>query len=227
MGIVEPVLFVAADRREFDGFFRKDQVRLPWPLDFAAKVPCGWLLAANGAGPERSAEAVEVALKHGPVSAIVSTGYCGALDRSLAAADLVVATDVNGIPARQPVTKRKHAAGAVVSIDRVVQTAAEKARLRELGPIAVEMEAAGVAGAASRRGLPFYCVRVVTDRADETLAIDFNQARDARGRIRASRVVLEAMRRPWRGIPELLLLARRSRQASVALGEFLADCRIA
>ena len=54
-----------------------------------------------------------------------------------------------------------------VRIDHVAQTADEKRRLRAGGASAVEMEAGGVAERARARDVPFYCVRVVTDLADE------------------------------------------------------------
>lgn len=220
-----PLLLVAAERREFGQALMKGAKRLNWPIDFAARAG-DRLLAANGAGPVRSAEAVDVALKHGPVRAVVSMGYCGALDRALQVGDIVVAVEINGIPGNIPESWRKYTAGPVVSIDRIANSAAEKAALRAGGAIAVEMEAAGVAERASRAGLPFYCVRVVTDRADETLSIDFNAVRDRSGRIRATGVLISAMRHPWDRVPELLMLARRSRLAARELGEFLADCRI-
>jgi nucleoside phosphorylase len=225
MDIAEPVLVVAADRREFEPWLRNGVEFLRWPVDFAARSG-RWLLVANGAGPIRAAEAVDTATMIGPVSAVVSAGFCGALDHRLVVADIVVATEVNSTPARMPFSGRKCAAGAIVSIDRVVQTVEEKGRLRESGAIAVEMEAAGVVARAGKLGLPFFCVRAVTDRADETLSIDFNAARDESGRIRTAGVIMGAMKKPWAGIPELLTLARRSRLASRALGEFLADCRI-
>src|SRR5688572_7847793 len=85
-----PLLLVAAGRREFGPALTKGGKRLNWPLDFAARAG-DWLLAANGAGPMRSAEAVDVALRHGPVRAVVSMGYCGALDEALRVGDIVVA----------------------------------------------------------------------------------------------------------------------------------------
>lgn len=225
MGTAEPVLAVAAERREFGAWLKNDIELLNWPVDFAARYG-RWLLVANGAGPDRAAEAVDAALAMEPVTAVVSTGYCGALDDSLFVADIVVATEVNGARAQVLASARRYAAGPIVSVDRVVQTAEEKGRLRTKGAIAVEMEAAGVAERALKLGLPFYCVRVVTDCADETLSIDFNAARDRSGRIRTAGVIRGALRRPWVGVPELLTLARRSRIASRALGDFLADCRI-
>lgn len=225
MGTADPVLVVAADRQEFRAWLKNDVELLRWPVDFAARSG-QWLLVANGAGPAQAAEAVDAALAKGSVSAVVSAGYCGALDRSLSVADVVVATEVNGRRIRAPMSAQKYTAGPIVSVDRVVQTVEEKARLRKNGAIAVEMEAAGVAERAAKLDLPFFCVRVVTDRADETLSIDFNAARDRSGRIRTSGVIRGAMKRPWVGIPELLILARRSRLASQALGDFLANCRI-
>jgi nucleoside phosphorylase len=225
MDTAEPVLAVAAQRREFGALLKNGIELLNWPVDFAARYG-RWLLVANGAGPDRAAEAVDRAVAMGPVAAVVSTGYCGALDDRLLVADIVVATEVNGARAEAPASARKFAAGPIVSVDRVVQTVEEKGRLRTSGAIAVEMEAAGVSDRAMKLGLPFYCVRVVTDRADETLSIDFNAARDRSGRIRTSGVIQEALRHPWVGISELLRLARRSRIAARALGDFLADCRI-
>jgi hypothetical protein len=66
---------------------------------------------------------------------------------------------------------------------------------------------------------------VVTDRADETFPVDFNAARDSSGRISRAKVVRQALRRPLLRIPRLVRLARRARQASESLGEFLAGCR--
>jgi uridine phosphorylase len=173
MGTAEPVLIVAADRREFGVWPKSRAELLNWPVDFAAKYGT-WLLVANGAGPDRAAEAVDLVLARCPVAALVSVGYCGALEASLSVADIVVATEVNGTRASTPLSTRNYFAGPIVSMDRVVQTVEEKDKLRRSGAIAVEMEAAGVAERASRLGLPFFCIRVVTDRSDETLTIAFN-----------------------------------------------------
>jgi len=52
------------------------------------------------------------------------------------------------------------------------------------------MEAAGLAREARGFGLPFMCIRVVTDQAEEGFIIDYNAARDARGRFRYGRLSL-------------------------------------
>ena len=83
--------------------------------------------------------------------------------------------DSRRYPASDPVHSAART-GAVASVDHVVPTAAEKRNLRASGASVVEMEAAGVARAPEDLGLPFYCIRAVSDLADEDLANDFNAA---------------------------------------------------
>jgi hypothetical protein len=107
----------------------------------------------------------------------------------------------------------------------VIQTVQEKKRLRALGASAVEMEALAVGHRAAQWGVPFYCVRCITDLAEEGFHLDFNAARAEDGRLLTSRIVWAAARRPATLVPELYRLYRRSRLAARTLGDFLADCR--
>jgi len=228
------ILLVAAEGMEFTGLVRRiGGERLGWPIDFARRARRGgdlWLMAANGAGPRRAAEAVQVAAGREKLDLVVSVGYCGGLDPALKAGQIVVADRVEAaesgeiFSAVEPIAQQRRLFGSIISIDRFVQTAEEKRRLRASGAVAVEMEAAGVAREARGLGLPFECVRVVTDEAEEGFSIDYNAARDANGRIRRRRVACLALGRPWRTFPELLGFYRRGRLGSEALGEFLANC---
>jgi adenosylhomocysteine nucleosidase len=224
-------LFVAAEAREFEGLMRKvgTSERLSWPVLFARKVEYGGnvaVLVAHGPGPKLAAEAARVAAGREPVGALVSTGFCGALDPSLAANDIFVARDLIGVgPALAPHSELSHRCGSLVSGDRVAVTAAEKAELRKTGGDAVEMEAAGVAEAARELSLPFYCVRVITDTAEESLPLDFNKMRDAEGRFSRTQIVCAALRNPKNIFPKLIKLNGRCQSASRTLGEFLANCR--
>jgi hypothetical protein len=203
---VRQVLVVAADQLELRHIRQRE----------------GWLLVANGPGPQLAAAAVDAV--PGKLDVIVSTGVCGGLDPSLSVADIVVATEVNGMVARQPRTTRRYASGPVVSTDRVASTAEEKRRLRDSGAIAVEMEAAAVAERALARGAGFYCVRAVSDVAGETFLLDFNAARGSDGRFSVWKILGQAARSPGRGLPELLRLRRNATAATKALGDFFADC---
>jgi adenosylhomocysteine nucleosidase len=230
-------VFVAAESREFCGIVRRleDVQKLEWSVDFARSGKSNgrrWVLLANGPGPRLAAEAVGVIRRRGiELDALISTGFCGALDPDLAIGDIVAGSrvlDPDGrreFPACLPETTRNHVTGAVISVDRVATTPAEKLKLRTAGGVAVEMEAAGVAAWASELGVPLFCVRAVSDTAGQGFGIDFNATRDAEGRFGRGRIVREALRRPFSRVPELLRLRKSCQLAAEALGEFLADCR--
>ena len=74
-------------------------------------------------------------------------------------------------------------------------------------------------------GLPFFCVRAVTDLADETFANDFNAALREDGHFDTMQILRSAMLRPVARLPELVRLRKRCGIAARTLGEFLADCR--
>jgi hypothetical protein len=93
------------------------------------------------------------------------------------------------------------------------------------GALAVEMEAAGVLARTKRAELPFYCIKVVSDRADEGFGFDLNGLRTIEGRISRGKIGIHALSHPS-VLPELFRLKRRSERAAKALGEFLVSCRI-
>jgi adenosylhomocysteine nucleosidase len=225
---------VASAPMEFPGILshaadpRPTQVAVDW----ARTVRLGShdaLLVANGAGARQAAAAVDAALAFFQPDAVVSTGFCGALVPGLAIADVVVASSVASAvrryPALQPTCEAPHHIGVICSIDHIAQTAREKAGLRAAGGAAVEMEAAGVAEQAANRGLPFYCVRVVTDLADEDMANNLSEALRPDGHFDTIVILRNAVRHPWARLPELIRLRRRSIRAASALGDFIADCR--
>jgi nucleoside phosphorylase len=201
-------------------------------VDWARSAEIGGhdaLLVANGAGARRAAAAVDAALAVFEADAVVSTGFCGALVPDLVIADVVVAhsvvSAVRRYPAMQPNCAVPHRTGVICSIDHVARTAREKAGLRDSGGVAVEMEAAAVAEQAATRGLPFYCIRVVTDLAGEDMANDFNEALRPDGHFATMLILRGAVRHPWVRLPELIRLRRRCVRATCVLGDFIADCR--
>ena len=228
------ILMVAADAIEFPGILRQATGVAPAKLgiDWSRSARLGsyeLLLAANGMGALRASAAVDAALQSFRAEAIVSTGFCGALESEFKIADVIVGTAVSTgsqtFPALCPASGRLHRRGVVCCIDHVAQTAAEKRRLRAGGASAVEMEAGGVAERAQARGLPFYCVRVVTDLADEDMANNFNQALRPDGHFATINILRGALRNPLVRLPELLRLRNRCVRAAGALGDFIADCR--
>lgn len=224
------LVFVASERREFEGLLgHVDSIaRVDWPLDFARVGRLNGtpvVMVANGPGPKLAGEAVDVVKEHQKMDSLISIGFCGGLQPSLGACDIFVASEVTGVgPALALSNPRPFKIGKLLSIDRVVSTAAEKAALAETAD-AVEMEAAAVATRAREWNVPFYAVRVVTDTWDETFPLEFNRMRSKDGRFSRARILGAAMRRPLAVFPELMKLNSRTKRAARALGDFLADSR--
>jgi nucleoside phosphorylase len=232
---LETLLLIAAEAREFAGFRRRcrDEEKLSWPLRFARSVRLGarrFILAAHGSGMRLAAQACEVAWNRCRPQALASVGFCGALSSELGLAGVLAASEVidaergRRFSASLPQCRLPHRQGPVVSVDRVVGSAEEKSRLAVLGAIAVEMEAAAVAERARAWGVPFFCLKSVTDLAGETFTLDLNRARDPEGRLTDARVLRAALENPRTQFPELYQLYRRSRAAAKSLGDFLAAC---
>jgi nucleoside phosphorylase len=224
------LVFVAAERRELEHLLQHlHRIAKPgWPLDFARLGRLNGrpvALVANGPGPKLARFAVDVVREHEKMEGLISAGFCGGLQASLQPCDIFVATEVIGEgSALLPASSRSFQTGRLLSIDRVVSTAAEKEGLRHRAE-AVEMEAAAVAERARQCNVPFYAVRVITDTSTESFPLDFNEARSADGRFSRAKILAAAFRRPATLLPDLMKLNTRTRRAAVALGDFLADAR--
>jgi adenosylhomocysteine nucleosidase len=220
--------FIAAEGREFGGLnlHLQDRRKLAVGLQFAVQGELNGMrvvLAADGAGPKCAARAVEAVKAIENLSGLISTGLCGALDPALVCGDIFIATGPgHNLPTRMT---KPYRTGTLISQDRVATTPLEKAALRATGAGAVEMEAAAVAAKAQEYNIPFYCIRVVGDTANEALPLDFNQMRDAEGRFSRWKIIGAALRDPLRIFPELITLQRTSKSAALALGDFLANSR--
>jgi adenosylhomocysteine nucleosidase len=238
------ILYVASEALELEPLAQllTGLRKLKWPIDYAFEGI--WesrriMLAANGAGPKRAVRAVETAIRAvsaaelsaSKLEAVVSTGLCGAIDPSLRENEIVVATEVldsttnERYAAASVLSDRSFAQGTVVTQDRIAVTAAEKAHLANSGAIAVDMESAAIAAHSKRARLPFACIKVVSDRADEPFDLDLNQMRAPDGRIARGKIGLYALTHPNK-IAGLLRLKRRAEGAAKRLGEFLVSCRI-
>lgn len=208
------LVFVAAESREFDGVVARAErvAKLGWPLQFAARGLLNGreiLMVADGPGQlaERAVDVVREREKN--LEGLVSIGYCGALNPALKPCDIFVPTE----------------ARRLLCIDHVAGTVEEKAQLHKSGGDAVEMESAHVEKRAQAMGVPFSCIKVVTDTAAENFPMDFNLLRDADGRFSRSKIVAAAFRNPFVVFPKLIKLNKRCQLASKALGDYIADTR--
>jgi nucleoside phosphorylase len=238
------ILYVASEAMELEPFaaLLTGVRKLKWPIDYAFEglwEGRRFVLAANGAGPRLAAQAVEIAIRavtgaelsSSKLEAVVSTGFCGALDPQLRECQIVVATEILDVGANTTFecgtvdADSPFTSGLLLSQDRVANNAAEKAQLRQHGALALDMEAAGVAARTTRAALPFYSIKVVCDRADESFPLDINTMRTPDGRIRRVKIGLHALTHP-KVLRPLFHWKRRSGNAAKALGDFLVGCRI-
>lgn len=228
------IAVIGADRRELAGLLKRcSGVRaLPLGLDFAAEAALNGrrlLVAANGPGPELAGAATRALFEREPVRLVISAGTCGALAPELAFGDIFVADQVRGAERKfdtwaveAPAGCRR---GVLLSVDRVVVNKQEKAALFRQGAAAVDMESAGVAPEAERRGVPVAAIRVVLDVAAESFPVDFNTMRGRDGRFSPGALLRAALARPFSTGGELLRLRGRLRLAAERLGDFLAGLR--
>ena len=151
--------------------------------------------------------------------AILSAGFCGALDPSLRVGDLVAGGEVldeasgerfAADPELLAAAPGRH--GTIVSAVRLARTPADRARLHGL---AVDLESAALARAASRAGTPFLALRAVTDETRHRLP-DLDRVMDAAGRLTPGAGLAHFVLHP-REIPALVRLGPAARTAGGTL----------
>jgi adenosylhomocysteine nucleosidase len=232
--LTQPLLFIASDRREAE----------PWVAHWddcrSLTLPVHWaragkwrgrdvIVIANGVGRHRAAAAIEAARTiTNSFSGICSIGTGGALDPSLAIADVIVATEVAdadltwlAADPRGPAAR----SGKIDSALHIARSSEEKKKLNRSGAILIEMEAAGVARLAHELAVPFYCIRVVSDLANETFVTDFENFLMPDGTFNVPRLIMYSLAHPVNGLWELLRLQRRTSKAARQLGGYLASCK--
>ena len=224
------LLLIAAFSFEFAGLrsckpCAKPGLRWAATLDLAGNRA---ILVANGAGRARAAAAARAMLGRESGGAVISTGFAGALDPSFLAGDVFVAESVRGdegeFTSRSPAGSLGDVRrGALLTVDRVVQSAATKRELWGQGAQAVDMEASSVAAVAREHGLPFFCIRAISDLAAEDMPVDFGRALRSDGSLSAWSVFGQALlaRGRW---SRLMRLRRDSAAAARSLGACLTRC---
>jgi adenosylhomocysteine nucleosidase len=143
---------------------------------------------------------------------ILSCGIAGALAPTLRPGDVVI--DGDAVVAERLAEAVPHACrGGIVGNDAIVATAAEKRLLRErTGALAVDMESHVAVSVASRKGLPFAALRVISDRAEDDLPPAALVGMRPDGGM-ALGAVLTSLARAPRQLPALIRTGRQADQA--------------
>ncbi len=209
------------------------------------------LLAKTGVGPDSAETAARRLFEETPIAAALSLGVAGGLNPQVRTGDLIVGDQVilrrnarqgshrekssglerfpcdSGLQdAAMTVLRRwdsRHYLGPILTVDRIVLTADEKRRLAaESGAMALDMESAAIASAASARSIPFLAVRGVLDAIDEDLAIGFDQFLDERGEPRPLPLMRYLIMHPFT-LPHLVGLGLRTKAVCTRLGRLLQE----
>jgi adenosylhomocysteine nucleosidase len=202
-------------------------------LRHEAEKPCALCV---GVGARSASENAGLLLAGQPsVTTVLIVGFAGGLASGMGPGSLVAATTVidlaSGLDyepdplllalAQATETVVPLRSGALVTADRVVTRAAEKQELaRSTGAIAVDMETAAAAAAATEYGVPWLALRVITDGVDDDLPLDFNSMANPDGSVNRSRIVAHTLLHPWK-VPALMRLGARSSLAALNLAAFL------
>jgi len=179
-----------------------------------------WVAACAGAGQAAATRAFAEIEKDSPIDLVFSVGWAGALTAEAAVGKAYNAAGV--IDARTGERFNCDAGAGSVSLVTSAKVAdeAEKKRLASAYKAGlVDMEAAAVARLAGMRGVPFYCIKGVSDAFDAKLP-DFNRFISADGQFQTARFTLYALLRPWHW-PALLRMGENSRKASQSIAESL------
>ncbi len=160
-------------------------------------------------------------------TALVSAGFSGAIVPGLCVGDLILADavgdgDGGSWPATWPARTGPYPRGRLLTVASLVGRPEEKRRLgQRSGAVAVDMETAAVARLATAAGVPFGCLRVISDDVDTPLS-EALLAVLASGRVRPGRLATAVLRRPGL-IAELLRLGAHTRQGARRLAAGLEE----
>jgi adenosylhomocysteine nucleosidase len=194
-----------------------------------------WIAACAGAGQQAATRAFAEVEKGGAIATAISVGWVGALEEDYLPGKCyrvggVVDSktgerfDAEGhLPAIDPQSQNRDMGRRVLLVTSPrVADAEEKKRLAgAYGAALVDMEAAAVARLAAMRGVPFYCIKGVSDGLSENLP-DFNRFLTSGGQFRLNRLLIFVLPRPWFW-PALIRMGENSKQASQGIAECVFD----
>ncbi len=181
-------------------------------------------LYQTGLGPAAVERALVEILPHRPTCVLLA-GFSGALTANLSVGQLILAHEVRTpAGASYPVTLNlsvpEAITGAILATERIVSGTAEKESLHaSTGALAVDLESATAARRCYEAGVPFGCLRAISDDVTWDLPAELDQIVEGE-RIRPWRLFLALCRRPGL-IADLLRLARQTRLAAEALAQGL------
>ena len=178
-------------------------------------------LCLSGIGNDAAYRAAKklLALK---VDALISWGVAGAIDASLDSGDLILAESIinqdktyktsndwlNKISGHFQQTPYKVLCGDIASSSDICSSAADKKRfLQKTNALAVDMESAAIAKAATINKLDFLVIRTIADKAETNIPEAVINHTDYLGKPRLLRFVFSCISKPAQ-IRDIIVLAK-------------------
>jgi adenosylhomocysteine nucleosidase len=181
-----------------------------------------WVAACAGAGVNAATRAFAEVERDGPTNVLVSTGWAGALSEEFAPGRAYLVSNVVDAQTGERFSTATGPGGSLLVTSPKVADETEKQRLSATYSAGlVDMEASAIARLARMRGIPFYCVKGVSDGYTDQLP-DFNRFILPDGRFRLGRFVVFAVLRPWYW-PALVRMGENSKRAAQCIAESLLD----
>jgi adenosylhomocysteine nucleosidase len=178
-----------------------------------------------GMGKQAAERACAIAAEGGPLDALVSVGWAGALSCGMQPGSAYVLNDVvdgetdEEFATSSPPRERTAPPLKLVTIDHVAHVEEKRSLGTKYQAVLVDMEAATVARIARRQGIPFYCLKAVSDVASEVLP-DFSRYTDNQGQLQLAALLTHVVVRP-RYWPGLARVGKNGRSGAVAIAAAL------
>jgi adenosylhomocysteine nucleosidase len=206
----EPVAFLVC-------FAVKEEAKFFFPQRSRAGAIQTWV---TGMGRKNAAESLREAVAAVEPERVLTCGFAGGLNPSLALGTVVFDHDFDAGVDESLAELGAHPAKFHCS-KRVAITAAEKRALWEsTGADAVEMESSVIRNLCREWKIPSATVRVISDTAHDDLPIDFNALMTSDDRIHYGKLVLAILASP-RKLAQLIAFQRQTMTAARELGRVL------
>jgi adenosylhomocysteine nucleosidase len=181
-----------------------------------------WIAACAGAGQAAATRAFAGIEDGGPIDLVFSVGWAGALRPEMDGGTAHNMAGVYDVRTGERFNCDADAGPLWLATSPTVANETEKRRLAAAYKAAlVDMEAAAIGRLAAMRGIPFYCIKGVSDDLNARLP-DLNRFIASDGKFRMANFVLFAVLRPWYW-PALLRMGENSRKAAQAIAQSLIE----
>jgi adenosylhomocysteine nucleosidase len=190
------------------------------------------VVAIGGVGHSSARRAADLLIAGHRPSWILSVGFAGALNPSLARNDLVLPDEVIDLEGRRFAPSPPdpllagfpHHRGRLLTVDRIILDAAEKQQLHESYQAdLVDMESTAVAAACDEKGIRFLALRAISDDARSDLPPEVAMLLTRSGSYRVGAAIRAIWNRPS-SLKDFWTLHERALEAADRLAKFVIHC---